>query len=257
VSRILFLYNNLIDSATLTASSAATGYPAENLQNPFRTKPWKTAGLVAGTAQLVSNQGSAKAINAIAATGSPDWAAAPGTLQVEFNAADAWGAPSKTEALTWVANTTPGGNKGSIIKKLAASLTYQYQRLSVVNAGGDWRLGRYFLGTYFEPASDISWGYEEEIVDPSLISRTIGGQDHVDEIETYRIFRASGIFETQAEWVLYQAMINTVGTRKDLFIAFDYDGEAAEKTVYGKFTKLPTVRRPYHFEFDFEFTESR
>lgn len=257
MSNHLFLYNNLLDSATLTASSEATGFPASNLKNPFRTKYWKTAGGTAGTAQLVINHGSAKEVGAIALTGYPDWAAAPGTLVMEFNDADAWGAPAKTETLTWVAPTTPGGNKGTIIKKLAAAWTYQYNRLSVVNAPGDWNLGRLFVGSYFEPTRDYAWGYEEEVVDPSLISPTIGGQDHADEIERYRIIRVNGLIQTQAQWVLYQAMINAVGTRKELFVAFDYASEAAERTLYGKFTKVPAIQRPFYYEYDFEFTEAR
>lgn len=259
-SNILFLYNNLLDSATLTESSQATGFPCENLQNPFRTKYWKTAGATAGTAQLVIDHGSAKAVNAIALTGY-DWASAPGTLQVEFNATDSWGAPSATETLTWVSGTTPGGNKGTIIKKLSSTRTYRFNRLSVVYSPGatptDWYLGRMFLGSYFEPTRNYGWGYQESVVDPSLVSQTIGGQDHADEIERYRVITANGIIATQAQWVLYQAMINTVGTRKPIFIAFDYTNDAAEKTIYGKFSKLPAITRPYLFEYDFEFTEDR
>lgn len=257
MSSHLFLYNNLLDVATLTASSAATGFPANNLKNPFRSKYWKTAGATAGTAQLVIDHGTAKAVNAIALTGYPDWAAAPGTLVMQFNDTDSWGSPSASETLTWVSGTTPGGNKGTIIKKLSVSRTYRYNRLSVVNAPGDWNLGRLFVGSYFEPTRDYGWGYEEEIVDPSMISRTIGGQDHADEIEKYRIVRVNGIILTQAQWVLYQAMINTVGMQKPLFLAFDYNGQPIEKTIYGKFTQIPAIARPYLFEYSFEFTEDR
>ncbi len=252
-----FLYSNLLDSATLTASSAATGFPANNLKNPFRTKTWKTAGGTPGTAQLVINHGLAKAVDAIALTGYPDWLVAPGTLVMEFNATDSWGAPSATETLTWVAPTTPGGNKGTIIKKLAATRTFQYNRLSVVNAAGDWNLGRLFVGPYFEPTQNYGWGYEEEVVDPSILSQTIGGQEHADEVERYRVIRANGIIKTQAQWVLYQAMNNAVGMRKELFAVFDYTGDVAERTIYGKFSKMPTVTRPYLFNFNFEFTEAR
>jgi hypothetical protein len=254
---ILFLHNNLLDTATLTASSAAIGFPANNLKNPFRTKTWKTAGATAGTAQLVIDHGTAKAVNAIALTGYPDWLAAPGTLQVEFNDTNVWGAPAATEALTWLAPTTPGGNKGSIIKKLAATRTYRYNRLSVVNAPGDWNLGRLFVGTYFEPAIDYGWGYSEEVVIPSLISKSIGGQAHVDEIEKYRVIRCNGVIETQAQWVLYQAMINIVGMEKEFFVDFNFSGELVEKFIYGSFSKVPTITRPFHFTYDFEFTESR
>jgi len=259
---MLILYNNLIDSATLTASSEASGFPASNLKNPFRSKYWKTAGATAGTAQLVINHGSAKSVDAIALTGY-DWASAPGTLQVEFNATDDWGAPSATETLTWKAATTPGGNKGCIIKKPSAALSYQYNRLNVVYAPGatptDWYLGRIFVGAYFEPLRTFGYNYQEGIADPSLLSETIGGQVHADEIESYRTFSASGVMETQAQWVLFQSMINTAGTRKEIFIALDYANDAAERTIYGRFAKLPTVTRiaPGVFQYSFEIIEAR
>src|SRR5512138_1360217 len=53
MGNIQYLYDNLIDRAVLTGSSAATGFPASNLQNPFRAKVWRTAGATAGTANLV------------------------------------------------------------------------------------------------------------------------------------------------------------------------------------------------------------
>lgn len=256
MSSLLFLYDNLLDSATLTASSEATGLTAENLKNPFRSKVWRTAGATAGTAQLVIDHGTAKAVNAIALTGY-NWLSAPGTLQIEFNSADSWASPAATETLTWVSGTTPGGNKGTIIKLLSATQTYRYNRLSVVYAPGDWDLGRLFVGQAFEPTRTYGWGYGESVVDPSLISSSIGGQDHADEIERYRVITANGIIQTQAQWVLYQAMINSVGTRQPIFVAFDYAGEPVERTVYGKFSKVPAVTRPYLFEYDFEFTEAR
>lgn len=396
MSTLLFLYNNLIDTATLTGSSAATGFPANNLKNPLRSKPWRTLGTPAGTANLLidlsalwANSGAAKAadpmsadltaswtqkgdslvfdtdhyeftvsaagkyfrnavvitaltagklykmsidvkdgtkaggtfqmrianvglvdqwasatktstaswvthtlyftangtevyyyINAqddwdanlefknfslyeltggetdcVAMTGY-NWASAPGTFNLEFNNANSWGSPSATEALTWVSATTPGGNKGSIIKTFTQK-NYLYARLNVVYATGDWDLGRMFLGSYFEPARTYGWGYQESIVDPSMMSLTIGGQPHTDEIEKYRVVNCNGLIETQAQWVLYQAMINAVGTHKDFFVTFDYAGQPIERTIYGHFSETPAPTRPFYFNYDFEFTEAR
>lgn len=405
---MFFAYDNLIDQATLTASSAATGFPANNVKNPFRSKCWQTAGATPGDATLVvdmtalwtpftfanaltnggftSDTGSWTAVDstlasvaggqsgngleitrtggvsqyayqdittvvgkmykltvyiksgtsgneayrlqasktnlteytrkdgtssgswvqdtlyftatdtttriilakitatagtmlfdtaivnlmigttdpnkggfqAIALTGY-DWTAAPATLQIEFNNTDGWTSPAKTETLTWVSPTTPGGNKGSIIKKLTQEWCFRYARLNVGTYGAptDWNLGRLFLGPIFEPARDHGWGYGEEIVDPSLTSFTIGGQVHIDDIEKYRVLSYEGVLTTQAQWVLYQAMANEVGTRKEFFAAFDYTNEAAERTIYGRFTKLPAIKRPFLWEYEFEFTESR
>jgi hypothetical protein len=259
VTKIIFAYNNLLDSATLTASSENASFPASNLKNPFRSKVWRTAGATAGTANLVINHGSAKAVTCVALIGY-NWTSAPGTLNFEANATDAWGAPSFQQALTWAANPTANGNPG-IIFKTFASQSYQYNRLNVVYSPGgsptDWNLGRIFVGTYFQPAKGFRRAHQESIIDPSYISQTIGGQDHVDTIAKYRTMTFDCQVLTQAQWESYQAMINNVGASKDMVIAFDYSNEPDEMTWYGKFIKIPGMKRDALFELSFAFQESR
>ena len=260
-TRILFLYNNLFDSATLTESSEATGFPCENTQHSFRSKVWRTEGSTAGTANLVIDHGSAKAVNCVALAGY-NWASAPGTLNLEFNATDTWGGPSETESLTWAANPTTNGNYGIIIKTFT-SHSYQYNRLNVVHSPGavptDWDLGRIFLGAYFQPTLQyISDGVEQSFVDGSYVSKTAGGQEHVDEVNIYRRKAFSFIITTQAQWELFQKMINHVGKGTDMFVAFDYDNEPDEMTMYGKLSaKLPAMSRVENYwRLDCEFKES-
>lgn len=254
---ILFLYNNLADTAILTASSEAVGFAATNVQNPFRTKVWRTAGVTPGTANLVINHGSPKSVTCVALTGY-NWASAPGTFVLQFNDADAWGAPAVTETLTWSVSPTANGNKAVIVKTFTSHL-YQYNRLNVVYATGDWDLGRIFLGTYFQPTKSYSPGWTQEMSDDSVKLRTIGGQGHIDEIEQYRKVNFGAVIATQAQWESYQTMFNSVGMRKDLFIAFDYTNEANEMTIYGKFANLPgmTQYASSAFKINVGFEESR
>jgi hypothetical protein len=262
MASIYFLYDNKLDATatSITASSAATGYPASNLQHAFRTKVWRTAGATAGTANLVIGFGSALATTAVALTGY-SWTAAPGTLSVQFNTSDSWGSPAATETLTWAASPTINGNKATICKIFAAR-TYAYSRLNVVYSPGstptDWDLGRRFIGGYFQPSINYLVDWSENIIDPSVGSRTIGGQDHIDEAEKYREVDFSFYIDTQSQWESFQTMINAVGTSKDLFVAFDYTSEPDEMTMYGKFTRVPNMmRRGRGFQADFTFRESR
>ena len=259
-TKILLLYKNLLLNSTLTASSAATGFPVSNLKNPFRSKAWRTAGATAGTANLVINLGSALAVNCVALTGYT-WASAPGTLNLEFNATDDWGAPSATEALTWKAATTPYGNKGSIIKAFA-SKTYQYLRLNVVYSPGatptDWDLGVIHVGTYFQPAVNVSHGFEYSIIDPSMESVTVGGQLHHDQLDKYRRFDFSQRIFTATEFKNFQNFYNEVGTVKPIFVSYDYDN-AEETTIYGNLTDAMAVQNKVlnYYETEFELRESR
>jgi hypothetical protein len=130
---------------------------------------------------------------------------------------------------------------------------------SSITGLADFSLGRLFLGEYFEPERNYSYGYREAIVDPSILSQTIGGQRHADELEHYRTFEASGQLFSQAQWVLFQEMINTVGIRKPLFIALDYDDDSEERTLYGHFTGLPSITRdvPNLWSYSFTVEEDR
>jgi hypothetical protein len=394
MTKILFLYNNLLDLATLTASSANADFPVANLKNPFRTKPWRTAGATAGTAQLlvdlapvwentgsnllttwesyafapyntftpagcnvtaaIGNDASASyanndlsnvltagklyvivanltltsgqapslsvgpAADAFGYTDIPttalsagvntiyltvassvadyrlwlsnsgdtnysctftlyeqtggevdcaaligyNWEAAPGTLNDEFNNLNSWGSPAVTEALTWAVNPTANGNNGIILKKFT-SKSYRYNRLSVVYSPGgtptDWDLGRMFVGAYFESTGHFNYPWGLYPVDDSILSTTIGGQDNADEIPHYRLADFTCTVRSQALWESHQKMGNTVGRHKDLVIAFDYDNEPDEMTVYGKFLNLPRMSAPKALRFDlpYEFKESR
>src|SRR5512135_2043401 len=254
---ILFLYNNLIDEATLTASSEATGFPASNLTNPFRTKVWRTAGAIPGMADLVIDHSTPRTVTCVALV-NYSWTSTPSTFTFEANATNAWGAPSFSQALTWAANPTANFNKGCIIQTFAGQ-TYRYNRLNVTYTPGDWDLGKIYVGTYFQPTVNYSLDWSQNIVDPSIISRSIGGQDHIDQIEKYREFDFSFLVATQAQWESFQTMINYIGINTDLFIAFDYTDEPDELTVYGKFTALPGAANigPAYKRIGFSFRESR
>jgi len=254
MSNIQFMWNNLLDQATLTASSEDSDFPASNLQNPFRTKVWTTAGTTPGTANLVIDHGAATAVTAVVLI-NYSWSVAPGTLNLEFNATDAWGAPSATESLTWADTPDTYGNPCAIIKTFA-SKSYRYNRLNVVNAAGDWDLGRMYIGTYFEPTRDYNYQYAEEIPDPAMMSSSVGGQDHADEIEKYRQRKFGFKPTTYSQYRLFQQVYNTVGITKDLFIAFDPTNYANELTMYGKLTEF-RHSKDVVWSIDMGFKESR
>ena len=258
---VLFLYNNLLDSATLTGSSAATGFPATNLTNPFRTKIWRTSGATTGVANLVIDHGAAKSVTCVALTGY-SWTSAPAILNLEFNDTDSWGSPAHSETLTWYSSPTANGNKAVIIK-IFGSQSYRFNRLSVIYSPGgvptDWDLGRIFIGTYFEPTYSYSPNWSGEYMDESMGMQTIGGQEHFDEIEQYREFGILFKVDSQSQWESFQTMFLSGGIHKDLFVALDYEEEPDEMTIYGKLVRLPGMANfaPYGYNANFNLKESR
>jgi len=262
MSNILFLYNNLLDTSTLTESSEASGFPAENVQHEFRTKVWRTEGATAGTANLDIDLGSAQEVTCVALA-DYTWTSAPGTFDLEFDNDSGYGSIDATESLTWSANPTANGNNGIIVKTFTGH-TYRYLRLNVVYSPGgtptDWDLGRIFVGTYFEPSDNYLLAeFQQNFIDLSRSQRTPGGSIHVDQIDPIREVEFSFIAQTQAQWESFQGVINEVGMADPLFVAFDYDNEPNEMTMYGRFTSLPNMRRvdvPY-FRLGFTFEEAK
>lgn len=256
MSNILFLFDNIFDLATLTESSQDEDFPAENLQSPFRTKIWKTAGATPGTAVLDIDHGAAKSVSVIALV-NYNWESAPSILRILFSSDNEWGTPDGgTEDLTWVANPDTYGNPNIIIKTFA-SKNYRYNRFDVVNAGGDWELGRIFLGTYFEPTRDYAHDRTERIIDPSFVDMTVDGQEHVDELTKYREREIIFKFSNHNQYQNFQKIINNVGIGKNIVVAFDYDSYPGDQTMYGKIKKCDSRMSYNLYEIAMLFRESR
>lgn len=242
-----FLYNNLADSASsVTGSSEATNFPDDNVIHPFRTKVWTTDGGTPGTATLTFDLGSATSITSVALI-DYTWTEQPGTLQMEWDDDSGFGSIDATETLTWAANPTTNGNRGTIIK-VFSSHSYRYVRLNVVYSPGatptDWSLGRIFLGTYFQPTQKrLANGTTETFIDNSFNSFTAGGQRHSDQVTTFRTKTVGFMIEGDAQRRLFQTIYNNNNTTVDMFVTFDYTNDPDEETYYCTFDSLPAISR--------------
>ena len=252
-TNILFLHDNLLDAAILVASGENADLPVENLQDEFRTKVFESD---LGTFNIVIDHGAAKAVTCIAIV-NYNWDSEPTTFDLEFNAADAWGAPAETVDLagTWVVNPDANGNR-SIIIKTFASKSYRYNRLNIIHADVA-QIGRIYLGTYITPSRNYLLGDGLNHVDPSIIKRSADGQEHADVLSKYRTMDFSFRFDKSeySEIQSFQKIFNSVGKSKDLIVAFNYDSYPAELTWYGKFTDYRVVK-PYYYDVNMSFKES-
>lgn len=191
MGRIRFAWNNLIDypASGMTATSSADGFPVGNLRHPFRTRQWKTAvgsgvehivfdfGLLSG--DFGSGYYSSGGYGSPPAEISPQAVSAVFVLDHNFtetvdcriqgNDADSWGSPAVDEAVAY----DPG-----VMVKFFTEGTYRYWRLAVDDSvGGNTqiRIGRLFIGTYFQPARTPLIDMPYQITDPSIQGGPSGG----------------------------------------------------------------------------------
>lgn len=240
MTNILFLYNNLIDVSSVYPTSEDSELPATNIQHRFRTKVWEVDSPVA---DLVIDMQEAREITTIAIC-NYDWAAAPDSLCLEFSTSSFSAASGQTQAIDWTANPTNTGHNATLIKTFTLNSEYQYARLRVY-ANSVWQIGRIYLGTYFEPTLNLlHTGFRLRNEDDSKLSMSVGGQEHIDEIGQFRSVAMSFVCKTRSQVDEFMTMWNTVGRRKDWFLALDYDNKPNEDTLYGKFERDISISRP-------------
>ncbi len=223
-----FMLTNLIDSATLTASSEDSVLVGANIANALRGKVWQT-GTSTAAEDIVIDHASAKAVTCVILL-DHDLTASDTGINIEFNATDSWGSPSVTEALTRVS--------GPIIK-FFGSQSYRYNRITFTkSASGETRsIGRVFVGTYFEnpTAGNITF----DPVDLSKSITTIGGQNYSDIRNTYDKIGIPMQLVTKSDMDTLKPLFKTVGTHTPYFISINDDVEANKWVYYVKNTKIP------------------
>lgn len=232
MARHRFMWNNLLDSATLTASSASSTLPVTNLKNAQKTKVWRTGTSVAAE-YVVIDLGSAQSVTCVILL-NHNLTASDTLIALEGNSADSWGAPAFTQALT---------RRAGAISAFFASQSYRYWRVKFTkSAAGQTRdIGRIFLGTYDELTQNASPdGLTIGIVDLSDVSKSSGGQSYADIKDYYHEIDLSikAMSHTQHEQI--KTISASVGLHTPFFFAIDYDTEPEDWLYYVRFRRLQT-----------------
>jgi hypothetical protein len=168
---IRFLWNNLADSAAVTASSSAADHPVSNIGIRWPGRTWRSTGVAAEWVKF--NLGSAQNIKALIIFNHNFQLGA--TVKIQANSSDDWAAPPIDVTLTVTAE--------KITYYWAASQAYQWWRISIADAGnpdGYVEIGRVFLGGYFEPTRNHDNNWSMPWIDPSVISASTGDQASAD-----------------------------------------------------------------------------
>lgn len=213
IKRIRFLWQNEIDTATITASSEAAGFPVSNLQDRWHTRPWRTTGLADEWAKFDLLE--EKDIQAIVIKEHNFQAGA----SVRIHAySDAW--------ITLAYLKTLPITSGQIVKLWRIPLTYRWWMLAIKDPGnpdGYSRIGRPFLGGYFRPSYDISRPPKIIPVDPSIVMASSGGQKSSDQREHYQKISFEFDMIPESDKTIFESIFAQVGKSKPYFICRNQD----------------------------------
>jgi hypothetical protein len=141
-----FSHDNLVEAATLTGSTQDATYVAANAASPQRPfLPWRTTATTAQS--LVVNFGAAKALTVVGLVRTNYV-----TVNIQGNAADAWGAPTYDQAITVARN--PWNTRHQHVH-LPVAFNFQFLRI-LIAAQTPTDAAAYFLTGGVWAATDLT-----------------------------------------------------------------------------------------------------
>lgn len=231
-----FMWRNLINeisSVTLTATSATV--PVTNIAHHQLGKAWRTGGITSEnvTVDLGTTTETVRAVCVAGHNLTKD-----GTVEVLHS--------TDNSVFTSLGVKTVGSAR--IVTFFFAALTSRYWRVTLrdsTNPDNFMKVGRMFLGDYWEPAAQIMRQWSVELVDETEIEKSIGGQKWRNIRDSFiRVsFRLPHLSKSEAieNWLNF---VRRVGAKDSMFISLFPDGSATLKGVadlYGKFVQAPGI----------------
>jgi len=230
---IRFLATNLWDTATVTASSAATGFPVTNIATRLFLEHWRSTNKTGEW--LKADLGADVVIRAIAIRYSNLQVGDSLNLQAQTAAnGDDWdGSPALTINVS-ITITAEMVSKGLIVYNWESAPTAcRWWRILMTAAAGTYiRVGRVFLGTFVEPARDYDKEWEIVNVTPSVIIPSATNQKYANKLPMYKQIRLTFPSMSAADATKMEALRDALGTDTAFFVELDPAGSLQGKSYY-------------------------
>jgi hypothetical protein len=218
VANIRFCYSNnwSLAATTLAASSAATGLPATKTKDPDRTAVWRSLSQTAD--QYISADLGAAAAATCCAIVNPRLQNS-GSMKLQ----------ASTDGVSWsdVGTFGTADSQTRIAVLFFTSLSRRYWRVYSTNGNGavaDYcELGYVMLGAFVEPSANVRVPVSVELVDPSIVDRSLDGQATVTQRTAYRMISLDFGEVPQADLQIVDALVAAVGSRLPFITVLDTD----------------------------------
>jgi len=249
-----FLWNNLFDTATLDASTEATDYPVENIQNQWPTFAWRSTDDASEWVSINTNTTS-PGITALVIKGHNFSAGA--SVRIQADAHSNFGSldidmvlPIVSETMTCFWDTAQN---------------FRYWRITIADdANSDTyvKIGRVFLGSYFAPAYDVS-SYSMQVIDPSEIGMSVGGQISAATRTHYKAWDYQFAYVQESDKETFESIFASVGFTTPYFIVENIYDSASTRYVRNasaynfNFLFYDTTGVGFAYDMDFSVEEAR
>lgn len=262
-NNLRILYDNVIDSATLSASTTASGLAVTNLQKELKGLVWRSTTT---TATITATWTNAQTLNCVILPFCNLSSTATIQVKVYTNAADA--TPVLTTTAASAAAYTPTDLWGGLANISTSVNAYSYgggtyarsyftatsgKKLEIIitdtsNPAGYIELSRIVTGSYWAPVYNTSFGVSVGYVDTSEQNRTESGNLITYNGTVHKTMGFDLSYLTEADRVRLISILRGNGLRKPIFVSvFPADDAVAREQnyqIYGKLTNLAAISHP-------------
>lgn len=224
------------DAAAISATSAAAGYPASNVQLPHanEAEAWRSGGTLS-VERLTFDLGTVYWVSAFAAI-CHNFTSDYSGIKIQANSADSWTTPAFEHSVTW--------REGKLVEFFAPQ-AYRYWSLKFTkpDAATVASIARVVLGEHYEFEQNVSArSVEFKSDEDTQTSRTPGGASHSDvaaHLDGQR-FKIEWIPQAQKDEL--DAMNRAVGLHTPIIVSLDHELMPVTGLIYGKQARKVSFR---------------
>lgn len=220
-------------STVVTASTEAPSYLASNLQNPLRSKSWRSTAVASES--VVFDFQTTEAMDSVVIM----WPLENGirltdtaTIRIQANATNVWTTPSVNQLLTI-------NNDYSLASHyFATDQSYRYWRVLITDPGNPWgyiEVGQVWIGKALS-IQNAENGFKFSINDPSKITMNNYGHRYVDEYPSRNRLEVSYSYLEYAEVQILENAYRVNGVKKPVLMILDPEAVVFNKdhfVLYG------------------------
>lgn len=271
---------NRADEAILTTGSQETRLPVSNLQDRQIVKPWRTTTTAISDTWIQADLQTARVTGAVA------------LVRHNFSQGSQWrvllsddptfSEPSKYDS-GWLDvwpnieefGTLPWGVfqwGGLLPEEVATEITLSAYHLlpapavarhlrveisDAANPDGYLQVGRLVAGPAYVPSRAMLYGWSIGFEDPSVVSKSRGGQTWIDVQEKFRVLRFSlgNLNEDEVFGNIFDHLLRRKGISGDILVIpqRDRSDQYHNQAIYGRMRVLDPITNSFYASFDTNF----
>ena len=205
---------NLVDQATIVASSENALFPVSNLQDPRRSKVYRSTS---NSDNIVLDFQESSEVNGIFVMANKRDGFGVSTVTMEFNGTDLWTSPAYSISI-------PLSIKHGIgYVELPATISYRFARIVLTSSLGYCELSKVFIGKDIGLTRSIGFGWTIKDEELSQKQKNRYGQTFVDVILRQKVIGFALRNMQKEDLAIINDMLDRIGETKPFYLRLGDD----------------------------------